>query len=844
MRYCFCIVYCIICCAYPVAAQAVVLDDDFSSGNPGWTGSGGFVTLSVESDAGGIGTGDALKTTTTAGNRQIQRSLDQAVVMPTHSSITLTADYRFTGAPNDANNSFLFFFNNTSIGSQVGPLFNPGHVATSNDSVFRRNPADNNEGKFDGFDHGTTAQEITLTLTRSAFDELTFDLSWAGNPAGPYSSSSGASVTSDYFTYDQIEVGFLNSESGEFYLDNVQVSFSSTIWDGGGADDDWSTAANWYGDAAPPTGDDTTTLVFTGSTRTSPSVDTDYTVNGILFDTDADSFNIGGGSTIIFDGTDPTIEQMDDSNQEISAAIQLAATTTVDVSGAGDLTLSNTISESAASGLTKTGTGQLILSTANTYSGDTTISEGTLEIRHEDGLGEATADTTDSLTTVASGATLALNAAGNLDLYENMDIAGSGDGGAGAVHVIDGSWLLRGDLNISADATVEFDHSGGTVNRFSVNGIVTGSGDITFRGASVAWHSWVNFQTAGNTYTGVTTIDNSRLQINHDDGLGSDVGGTVVKGGGILFLVNGATVASEELTLGDSVGSTSGTLRSQSNGEWAGNVIIDYDSTIAMGNSDPNQEFIISGDIDIQNSSTLTLTNESTVDTRTLVISGDISESAGTGTVVKDGAQTVQMSGTNSYTGDTTISAGTLEVSGKLYDGVAGANIEIDSGATLSLGNADVFDTATSAPDLILNGGTLQLDSFDSDTNGELQMNNLTLTADSIIDFGSGNAELRFLGTITDLETYTLSIHNWSSTQAGGGIDQLFIDANLTNTELENILFYNDAGGNFLGSGNHLATNEVLPVPEASTWVSLGLFFAFITIHGIICYRRKQESFC
>lgn len=210
------------------AHAITLLNDDFTSGtNPGWTVAGGGATLTVETDA-GIGSGNALKFNSSVDNRQMVRGF-QSVTLGIGDTITLTADYRFTSTPNDSNNSFLFYFGNTAIGSEVGSLFNPGHVATNNDGVFRRNPADSNEGKFNSFNHGTTAQQITLVLTRSAADELSFDLSWAGNPAGPYSRSSSAAVASDYFTYDQIEVGFLNSQMGEFYLDNVSVQSTGVV---------------------------------------------------------------------------------------------------------------------------------------------------------------------------------------------------------------------------------------------------------------------------------------------------------------------------------------------------------------------------------------------------------------------------------------------------------------------------------------------------------------------------------------------------------------------------------------------------------------------------------------
>lgn len=52
------------------------------------------------------------------------------------------------------------------------------------------------------------------------------------------------------------------------------------VWNGGGDNDYFSTAANWVGDAAPAAGD---TLVFMGSTRTSPVNDLAVQFGGIVF---------------------------------------------------------------------------------------------------------------------------------------------------------------------------------------------------------------------------------------------------------------------------------------------------------------------------------------------------------------------------------------------------------------------------------------------------------------------------------------------------------------------------------------------------------------------------------
>lgn len=714
----------------------------------------------------------------------------------------------------------------------------------------------------------------------------------------------------------------------------IAVQGATFVWDGGGGDDNWSTAANW--DVDPTPFDDTDDLQFDGSTRLTPNVDVASTVNSITFNAGADSFTIGG-STITLDGTTPSITQSDDSAQTISTNIALGADTSLDGNGTGTLTLSGIISDSGgARALTKSGSSTVILSGDNTYSGNTTISAGTLEIQNVDALGEATVDTVGSLTTVQSGATLALNTPGTgLNIYDNLDIAGSGNGGAGAIHVKDGAWLLKGDLNLSADATIEFDPAGGSVNRFSMDGNITGSGGFTLNG----WLSWTTIQKAGNTYTGVTILDGgSRLQLNHSDGLGSTLGGTIVKGNSTLSVINGSVVTGEELTLGDNSDSTGGTLRSYSEAEWAGNIIVDYDSTIDMTNSDANKQFLISGDIDILNSSTLELDNASTVDTRVLVVSGDITDSSGIGAILKNGDERVVMSGDNSYSGATSISAGVLEIQHEnalgestvdtanttttvsngaslrfnnsgtynvyenlVLNGVGDASagaLDVDDGSwevhgTVSLATDSTIDVAANkdltlsgvisgaagltksgsgdltlsgtntytgdttvnggslllgssnviadASDLILAGGTFSTGGFDE------TMSNLTLTADSVIDFGDGDSVLEFTGTV-NTATHVLSIWNWNGDPwGGGGADQLIFSGDVSAVDFDNIIFYRDQGATLWSSstgvnGSYLNTSdEVLPaVPEPSTW--LGGFLLLASAVGGESIRRRKKA--
>ncbi len=170
-------------------------------------------------------------------------------------------------------------------------------------------------------------------------------------------------------------------------------------WDGGGSDNNWTTAANWNGDIAPSSGDD---LVFDGTVRTSPVNDfpANTSFNSITFNLNCGAFSITGNSiyltggasaittnhttlsvsianNIVFTTSNPSITTTAGGTFNLSGTLSHDGLTLTFV-GNGSSTISQIISGTGA--LTKTGNGSLILSANNTYTGVTTISAGTLQI--------------------------------------------------------------------------------------------------------------------------------------------------------------------------------------------------------------------------------------------------------------------------------------------------------------------------------------------------------------------------------------------------------------------------------------------------------------------------------
>src|SRR5438105_11346454 len=116
-------------------------------------------------------------------------------------------------------------------------------------------------------------------------------------------------------------------------------------WDGGGADNHWTTAANWAGDVAPSAGDD---LVFPAGAAQLANVN-DFAA-GTAFNSLAltgDGYLISGNAIAVVNG------------YQVSLPANTTSTLALSLGGAG--------------GLSMTGDGGLELSGDNTYTGITDL---------------------------------------------------------------------------------------------------------------------------------------------------------------------------------------------------------------------------------------------------------------------------------------------------------------------------------------------------------------------------------------------------------------------------------------------------------------------------------------
>lgn len=187
------------------------------------------------------------------------------------------------------------------------------------------------------------------------------------------------------WTYSDFAIAENATDAGFF-----AVPLTTSTWDGGGGDSNWSTAANWVGDTAPAAGFD---LIFPFSTNTSPVNDlaagTDFT--GLNFAGGATSYTLTGNAI----GISNFVRNTSLNPQTIEMPLELNGPLTLD---ALNSTLSIGGAISGPHGITKTGN-RLELTANNSYTGDTAITTGTLAIGNGDVTGSI-----DSTGTVSFGA--------------------------------------------------------------------------------------------------------------------------------------------------------------------------------------------------------------------------------------------------------------------------------------------------------------------------------------------------------------------------------------------------------------------------------------------------------
>ncbi|EKL3149028.1 autotransporter-associated beta strand repeat-containing protein [Salmonella enterica] len=464
--------------------------------------------------------------------------------------------------------------------------------------------------------------------------------------------------------------------------------------------------------------------VISGSGQVVKSGDETLTLSG------ANSYT---GGTTISGGT------LVASNVEALGTGDITDNATLELNAGGDF--ANNIGGTGS--VVKSGDKTLTLSGSNTYTGGTTISGGTLVASNVEALGSG--DVTDNATLeMNTGGDFANNIGGTGSVVksgdETLTLSGANSYTGGTT--ISGGTLVASNVealgtgDVTDNATLELNTGGDFDNAISGSGQVVKSGDKTLT------------LSGSNTYTGGTLISDGTLVASNVEALGTGD----VTDDAVLELNTGGDFDNAISGSGQVVKSGDDVLTLSGANSYSGGTLISDGTLVAS-----NVEALGTGDV----------TDDATLELNT---GGDFANNiGGTGSVVKSGDKTLTLSGTNSYTGGTTISGGTLVANNVEALGTG----DVTNNATLELNTGGDFDNAISGSGQVVKSGdkTLTLSGANS-YSGATTISGGTLIATHVNALGTGAIDNRASllldasgqFTVTDLTT-----ESGGNTEIGAG---------------------------------------------------------------------------
>ena len=338
--------------------------------------------------------------------------------------------------------------------------------------------------------------------------------------------------------------------------------------------------------------------------------------------------------------------------------------------------------------LTKTGAGTQTLSGANSYTGTTTVSAGTLKLDFSAAGAVSSNIISPSSKLSMAGGTLVLQGnASTTNSQQVSDLKVTGGLSSSIQLIADPTGnpmlLTLGAITRDAKSTVDFTLPAGTQS--AMNGITTttpnASGSILGGWATVGGTSW-----ASNNGTNIVALESfttttsagivASAYTNNDMDVDSSAGTLdgVITTSSLRFNTAAATTLTLAAT-GNNVISSGGIL-----------------VTSAVGN---NLSTITGGTLAGAASGELSIYQNNTGNS--LVISSVIANNGGATGLTKAGAGTLVLSGANTYTGGTALAAGTLQFAQTNSMPAAGA-VAVGAGTTLAVngGGTGEFTSATS----------------------------------------------------------------------------------------------------------------------------------------------------
>lgn len=491
------------------------------------------------------------------------------------------------------------------------------------------------------------------------------------------------------------------------------------------------------------------------------------------------NFQVSTGNATVTNGSGANV---------ISAPVTLTSNTAFNISTGTTLTLSGAVG--GAGTLTQsTGTGTLVLSGANNYTGATTVNAGVLKISNAASLGGTAAGTSvlggtaggglqieggitvaDETLTISSGASGSANALRSLSGDNSWTGTITIQHNNNNIITVDAGTLTLGDIvTVTGSGRIAaFQGAGNTV----VQGVISGPGSVSRSSGS----GGVTTLEGLNTYTGSTSVTQGTLSIktlaNSGSASGIGASGTINLQGGTLRYTGTGHSTDRLFTL---AGGTNTVSKIEANGSgamtWANtgailHGVVDRNFTLKLGGTSTEANTLASAITD-----------------------------NGTGIVslTKEDAGRWVISGANTFDGATTVTGGTLAL---------GANnaLSATSAITLSAGTIDLQTFSSSAASLGFAGGANLKFSLGTPENSTAL---LALTG-NLTKSGSGLYTLDFSGTG---QAGTYNLISYAGTSFASTSD--FTIANL-GTGLDAVLS--------LGSGNLSLTLTTSGIPEPSSF--------------------------
>ena len=454
--------------------------------------------------------------------------------------------------------------------------------------------------------------------------------------------------------------------------------------------------------------------------------------------------------------------------------------------------------------LTKTGTGTWILLGANTYSGETTVSAGTLQVGNggtAGALGSGDVANNGSLvfhrsddialgSAISGTGSVVKQGAGTLTLSGENSFSGglSVLGGAvsveeegslgaanNAITLDNGKLITTATVDLGPDRSVTFGAGGGTIDvatgtTATVDGVLGGSGNFTKSGAGI-----LALDSASSTFAGATFINEGTLRLNDENVLASSA----------VTVASGATVTA---AFGNAaIGNLSG----------AGNLHLAANATV--------------GDLDASGT-----------------LSGAIT---GDGSLTKTGAGTLTLAGNNSHAGGVSVN-GTGAVraqnaaafgTGSVTQADGTSKIIIDTTGTvtnaMSIYNVATLQTVTLSGDKTLNNATYDV------TNNTTTTESGTLTGEGgITKLGTGTLLVTGDNTFTgevDVQAGVLDLAS-STGSAAGSTTNVIVRADATllisqSNQVNNAATVSLSGGTITRGSGVSETFGALSLTAAST---------------------------